>query len=292
MQTDFETLCTEFLRAKEATGRSPMTLRSYRYALECYQKFCSEMGYSESDLYDAGAIEEFFGVRSAEVAEYTIFDYFRTLRALFRWGVKRRLIAENPIDMIDTPSVTTKLPRRITHTEMLQIVVQARGDHWLDVRDRLIVQTLFYCGLRASELCRMRVADVNVDERIILARRTKTKGQDLIPFPKSLQTLMRTYLAVRPADHDYLWVSQHQNYYGDLKPTGLRQMLRRRCQAAGLPEYGAHAFRHGCAVAIIQNSGDVSLVQRVLGHADVSTSGLYLRFDTASVQNLYDRVFA
>ena len=293
MQTDFETLCVEFLRAKEATGRSPMTIRAYRYSLDCYRNFCEAMGYDGIDPFQPDAIEEFFSVRSAEVAEYTIYDYYRTLRAVFRWGMKRRLIADNPIEMIDTPSVTTKLPRRITYNEVMQLIVHIGGRAWLDARDRAMIQMLFFCGLRAGELTRMKIADIDVDQRLIMVKRNKTKGEALIPFPRSLQAPLRAWLAVRPDQpHDYLWVGLKHGLYKKFELEGLRMMLRRRCIAAGLPVFNAHSFRHGCAIALLERGADIALIQRVLGHASIETSALYLRFDTSGLQDLYDRVFA
>jgi len=253
------------------------------------------MGYSESDLYDAGTIEEFLSVRSAEVAEYTIFDYFRTLRALFRWGVKRRLIAqgENPIEMIDAPSVTTKLPRRIAYNEVMQLIVHIGGRAWLDARDRALIQILFFCGLRAGEVTRMKISDIDVEQRLIMVKRNKTKSEALIPFPRSLQAPLRAWLAVRPDQpHDYLWVGKKHGLYKKFELEGLRMMLRRRCIAAGLPVFNAHSFRHGCAIALLEKGADIALIQRVLGHASIETSALYLRFDTSGLQDLYDRVFA
>jgi site-specific recombinase XerD len=294
LQIEFATLCEEFLRAKAAGNRSPMTLRAYRYGFESYTNFCERMGYAEIDLFQSDVIEEFLASGQGFLAEYTIFGYFRDLRALFRWGLKRRLIAENPMEMVETPVYTDKLPKRVTYNEVMQLIVHIGGRAWLDVRDRALIQTLFFCGLRAGEVCRMKIADIDVDQRLIMVKRSKTKSEALIPFPRSLQGPLRAWLAVRPDQpHDYLWVGRNtRGGFKRFEVEGLRMMLRRRCVAAGLPVFNAHSFRHGCAVSIIERGGDISLVQRVLGHADVSTSAMYLKFDTSGLQDLYDRVFA
>jgi integrase/recombinase XerD len=68
-------------------------------------------------------------------------------------------------------------------------------------------------------------------------------------------------------------------------------MLRDRCQAAKLPQFAPHAFRHGCGVHIVQRGGDISLVQKILGHQQLATTTVYLRFDSDQLRGLYDRIF-
>lgn len=294
----FRELVDLFIAAKRGGNRAVATLDNYRRHLDAYMAFCAEHNYAGADLFATETIEDFFFWRSHSVSEATVHGGYRVLRTMFLWAIKRGHVNENPISLIDAPMVTETMPTRITYNEVMQLLLSIEGDDWLAVRDRLIIQILFFCGPRGGELIGLRIDDVNIADRLFLFRRSKVKIEELIPFPRSIQEdLIRWIYEVHPQpESGALWVARNrragQTGYKPLEFEGLRQMLRRRCKAARLPRYNPHSFRHGCAVRIIESGGDVMLVKRVLGHRQLSTSALYLKFDTSGLQTLYDRVFS
>ena len=297
MTMEISTCIANFLEAKRAGNRAIATLDWYEDMLEAYLSWATTNDYSANDLYQADAIEEYLIDCGAQgLAPSSVLGRYRVLRALFRWLEKRGKLAveRNPFDFIEAPKTDQKLPKAISYHAMQRLALSIQGHDWRSQRDRLIIQILFYTGVRVSELVGIRLEDVDLGRRSIRVYRMKTRTEEFVPFPKSLVLELQSWIeTVRPAcDTDVLLVSKEQGQpYGPLLRAGVREMLRRRCLQAGMKIYWPHAFRHGCAVYIIERGGDVSLVQKVLGHKDLRTSLIYLRFDTDTVRTLYDKVF-
>ena len=294
---DLQQYMIAFLDQKCASNRADGTLVWYRCMFDAYLEWTNASGYSESDLADHDTLVEYLAAsRGQGLKEDTVLGRYRALRALFRWCKQRGHLEDgNPFDLIDAPTTTSKLPKAISWREMERLCASIQSDSWHAQRDRLIIQFLFFTGVRVGELCRLTLADVDLERRTVRLVRSKTHSEGFVPFPKSLATELAYWIAtVRPdTDTPALFVGESQDKpLGPLARGGVTEMLRRRCKAAGMKIYRPHAFRHGCAVAIVQRGGDVSLVQRILGHTDTRTSMIYLRFDTDHIKDLYDRVFS
>lgn len=157
------------------------------------------------------------------------------------------------------------------------------------------MKTLFYTGVRAGELLSLRVGDVDIERRLIRVMRHKVGSEGFVPLSISLADELRAWLGGgRPeCGHDGLWPTRERdNTAGKpLHYDGLKELLRRRCGRAGLKTYNAHSFRHGCAAFIVTSGGDISLVKDLLGHRDLVTTQVYLRFDQSRLTSMYDKVF-
>lgn len=301
---DLQTLTTEFLVSKAAGGRSLATIYNYQWNLESFTAWCEEEEYSGNDLVGAIAAENIedhlLWMQNHDYSQHTILQRFRALRAFYRWVEKRhgRFEQGNPFDLLIEPKAPDLLPKALTFGQLQVLLHSIKGERWTEARDRLLLKLFFYTGVRVAEMASLSVADVDLARRRLRIRRWKTKSEDLVPFSRSLQSELSIWLTVKrpPCEHDGLWPSMlfggDGSKPGDrLAVQGLRQMVRYRCERAGLPPIFPHALRHGCAVHIIERGGDISLVKRVLGHKDIRTSQIYLRFDTDQVTGLYDRIF-
>ena len=298
---DLQLNLDRFIKSRESMGRSPRTIESYQYHVEKFLSWCEEQCYSGSDLVGvAGAetIEEFMLAQSAAgLSAHTIHGHYRSLRALFRFIDRRHGPIEggNPFTWLCEPSKPDLLPKALTFEHFTLLLHSSKGDSWVDRRDRLIMRTLFYTGLRAGELLSLRVGDVDLERRLLRVMRHKVSSEGFVPLSVSLADELRAWLGGgRPeCGHDGLWPTRERDNTAG-KPLvydGLKEVLRRRCDRAGLPTYYAHAFRHGCAVFIVQSGGDISLVKDLLGHRDLITTQVYLLFDAGRLLSLYDKVF-
>lgn len=296
-------LADEFYTSKAAAGRSHETVVAYMRHIGNFIDWATERGFIDSDLVGsvgAETIEEYMvWQRNTGYAESTIRSGFRHVRALYRWIERRHGVMEegNPFDMLTEPKAPKLLPKAISAAQVHVLLHSIKGDRWIQHRDRLIIKTLFETGLRQGELVALTTNDVDLERRRLRVMRWKVKREDLVPISKSLREEFEAWLTTqRPeCDHDSLWpaylIGGKGSVGGPLTAAGLKQLLRYRCKRAGMKNYFPHSFRHGCAVRIIQAGGDITLVQKVLGHADIRSSEQYLRFDTDGVQALYDRIF-
>jgi len=300
---DLHDLSEKFYQSKTSVGRSPYTIITYRKHIKDFLQWCDVNEYTESDLTGmngAETIEEHFfylrAVRSLSAA--TVVGRFRALRALYRWieGRVGPFTEGNPFTWLTQPDQPSLLPKHISYQDLTLLLHSIKGDQWLDHRDRLMIKSLFFTGLRAGELLSLHPQDVDYTNRQLRVMRWKTGIEQVIPLSVSLAAEFRVWIdAQRPAcAHDGLWPSADGYYRVTTEPLqygGMRMMLRRRCGAMGMKVYLPHAFRHGCAVYIIQRGGDLSLVKDLLGHQDISTTQVYLRFDVSRMKGQYDRIF-
>lgn len=306
---DLQDLSERFYISKAGQGCAYNTILSYKMHITDFLTWCDEEGYTSSDLagvIGAETIEEYmlYCRMERELSDATVLGRYRSLRALYRWIERRVAPFENgnPFLWLTQPRQRQLLPKHITHTEFVLLLHSIKdnparpAEHWLNQRDRAIIKTLFHTGVRASELIRLRTEDVDVAGRKMLVKRWKTGIEQFVPLSRSLAADLRAWLdGQRPAvPHNGLWPVADPHYRAIVEPLqyfGLRQILRRRCKGAGLREFGAHAFRHGCAVFVIERGVDVSIVKDLLGHRSLETTQLYLRFDLSRLAAGIDRVF-
>lgn len=299
---DLQVLTTEFLASKAAAGRAGTTVDFYYWQFKGFMEWCERENYTDSDLMGsvgAETIEEHqLWMANSDYAAHSIVQRYRALRALYRWIEKRhgRFDQGNPFDLLSEPKTPDLLPKATTYPQLQVLLHSINGELWTNPRDRLIIKLFFYTGLRVSEMATLNIEDVDLDRRRLRVTRHKTRGVDLVPFSRSLQADLTAWLTAQrpPCTHDGLWPASTGNHVPAPEPlttSGLRQVVRYRSEAAGMATMFPHSLRHGCAVHIIERGGDISLVKRILGHRDIRTSQIYLRFDTDQVTGLYDRIF-
>lgn len=299
---DLHTLTTEFLASKAAGNRSPATIYNYQWNLASFLDWCEQEGYMGNDLVGsigAETIEEhLLYMANLAYSAHTITQRYRALRALYHWIERRHgaIDAGNPFARLTEPSTPDLLPKAATYAQLQVLLHSIKGELWTHPRDRLILKLFFYTGIRVSEMASLTVADIDLERRRLRVTRHKTKGVDLVPFSRTVQADLAAWLTTQrpPCPHDGMWPASNGNRGAlpdPLTTSGVKQMCRYRSEKAGLPMILPHALRHGCAVHIIERGGDISLVKRILGHKDIRTSQVYLRFDTDQVTGLYDRIF-
>jgi integrase len=151
---------------------------------------------------------------------------------------------------------------------------------------------MFWSGLRVAELTSLRVQDVDIAKRLVTVRRGKGGKSRLVPCAPDLGVTMLAYLLARPAfAGDALFASNdgYGGVRGDLTVVGVRLMLRRCCQAAGLRYMHPHLFRHGFAMLFLNNGMQLSAVSAAMGHSDPKvTTDIYAHWLTDGLSQEYD----
>jgi site-specific recombinase XerD len=285
----------QHLRAKR---RSPDTLTWYS------EQFAAFNGWRllqdppiPDELPDADTIDVFIADQHEGHKPATVHARFRAIRALFLFLERRKKIAydQNPIHLVDAPSVPTEIRRHVSIDALNQLLSSITGQSWLDHRDRLIIQILFFSGLRCGELCALSVGDIDTKRAEITVDRGKGDKARVVPATPELASVLVPYLFGRPAHTDILLLAS-DGYAGckagGLQPEGVRQMLIRRCKRAGLERaFNPHAFRHGFAMWLLNGGARLTTVSTAMGHSDTQiTSKIYAHTTTTTVRREYDDV--
>lgn len=268
---EFSALIAEFLAACAAENRSPRTVQWYGDHLRVFYRWLLEQ--RNPDPLARQTIAAYYAHRASTVKPETVDGDHRALRVFCHWLITAEYITQSPVDAIKRKPAPRKPKRRAELEDFQRLVDSIAPTTWVDLRDRLLVNMLFLCGVRVGEAIGCTVGDFDVRTKLVTV--TGKTGTRLVPLLPPVIESFVAYVYMRPpAPTPALFLSAKGDLTqrGELTPNGVRQMLRRRCVVAGIAYINPHAFRHGLAMYLLNKGGDMSLVQRVLGHSRITTT--------------------
>jgi integrase len=280
----------QHLRAKR---RSAATLRWYAEQFAAFDQWRLRFQLPD-ELPDADSIDAFLASQhDAGLKPSTVNGRFRALRALYLFLERRRRIKhdDNPVHLVDAPTVPREARRYVSQETYSRLINSIAGQSWLAWRDRLILNVLYYSGLRVGELCGLCIDDVNQQALEITVRRGKGDKARIVPAHPELPKLFVAYLLSRPCHTPELLLASdgYDGCTGQLTREGVRQMLIRRCRAAGVDYYNPHSFRHGFAMWTLNAGVRMSTVSTLMGHSDQDiTQRVYAHTLPSTARNEYD----
>ena len=210
-------------------------------------------------------------------------------RSFFDYLVRRQVLTRNPFAGIPAPRASRKLPENLSVDE-LNYLLGDRKESELCVRDHAILEVLYSCGLRISELVALDIDAIDINQRQILVT-GKGNRQRIVPVGSRAIEAVHKWKALRrqfakPGERA-LFVNSRGTRLGArgvqyrLKLWGQRKGLGRRLHP--------HMLRHSFASHVLESSGDLRAVQDMLGHSDISTTQVYTHLDFQHLVNVYDR---
>ncbi len=206
-----------------------------------------------------------------------IYNYHRTLRAMWNKGIQWNYLRENPFTKIKLQKRQNQKPVYVTEDLMLVILPNIEAKV---VRDFVVMA--FYTGCRLGELVNLTWEDVNIKEGLLTigntSFQTKSRKQRIVPIhPKVQQVLIKRFpKVIRKQKHYVFCKSNGCGFTGDY----FSRRFKRACRKAGVDEGNHfHCLRHGAATRMIVNGAPVPSVQRILGHANIQTTMLYTHPD-------------
>lgn len=209
------------------------------------------------------------------------------LRSFFNYLVLERVVLENPCDTVESPKTGRYLPEVLSVGEVERIMDSVRTDDAAGVRDRAILEVLYGCGLRVSELVGLKISDVFAKEKFV---RVKGKGdkQRLVPIGGIALEYVLKYLQMRPEpyDRDSEDVLFLNRFGRKLSRVSVFNMVKKQAVLAGIrKEISPHTFRHSFATHLLENGADLRAVQEMLGHESILTTEIYTHIDKSVWQN-------
>jgi site-specific recombinase XerD len=218
------------------------------------------------------------------------------LRALFSSQREHGYVAQNPADLVSTPRRSDYLPRVLSAREAASLLDAIPTSGPLELRDRAIFELAYSCGLRAEEVVSLRVGDVDHDAEQV---RVEGKGRKTRVVPVGepalaavAQYLERARAALASPDSgsgatDALFLSKTGRPLGT---SDIRRRLRMWSNRTGVgPGASPHALRHSFATHLLDGGADLRSIQELLGHANVSSTQIYTRVESARLRSAYAR---
>src|SRR4051794_13004638 len=292
----FEHHVLDFLAYLEfERGLSRNTLEAYRSDLLQFGAFLRRRG---TDVVAAqhGDLAAFLGELATggedrpPVAPATLQRKVACLRSFYRHLRRQELLAEDPTAHLHAPRQGRKLPQVLSRDEVARLLEQPCGTEPAALRDRALLETMYACGLRASEATGLEVGDVDLEAGVLRAR-GKGNKERLVPIGSAAGRALAAYLQ-RGRPHlagDRLEARLFLNHRGSgLTRQGLYKIVQRHARAAGLgAKMSPHTLRHTFATHLLAGGCDLRSLQEMLGHADIATTQLYTHLSAARLRAVY-----
>jgi len=281
MQTLAEYL--EYLEVEK--GLSLNTLDAYRRDLTAFLEFCSALEAQELVQIQRTHINSYIrDLREKKYSATSVMRKIASLRGFFKWLCASEICVQNPTLTLEQPRIPRKLPKVMTNSEIENIL---RAD--LTKIERLIVELLYGCGLRVSELVNLNTNSIDLNANYLKCSGKGSKER-LVPLGSKAKTALIDYFGQR----DFL-VKKYNIDTKNLLISDSGRFLTRQDVYNFIHKQGEkihknispHTLRHSFATHLLENGADLRIVQELLGHSDVSTTQLYTHISKKRLKEVY-----
>jgi len=288
MDTHFQDYLT-MLRVER--NLSPRTLEAYQRDLKHYLSFIVDKDIiSLSNISQMHIREYIRSLNEKGLAASSIARIFSSIRSYHKFLSAENFVNENPTLILTSPKAPKKLPHVLMEEEISAIINAVVGTFQYAKRDKAIIEMLYSCGLRVSELCALSLNNLYLNDDMI---RIMGKGskERLLPVGGRAKNFLNDYLIhCRPGiqkdkGSSSVFLSRNGN---PLTRAMINNILRKWSQVAGISKsVSPHTLRHSFATHLLEGGADLRFVQALLGHSDISTTQIYTHLDKHHLKEVY-----
>jgi len=281
-----------FLQALRQRNASAHTVKAYHGDLDEFALYIGSRKWSSIDhVTIRGFLSRLYekGLGKASVARS-----LAAVRSLYRWLAQEGMVDLNPAALVSTPKLPNKLPRVPTIEEVNKVLNEKMPQvAAFPERDRLMLELLYGCGIRNSELIGITIDDIRLSTEAILIR-GKGKKERYVPFGDSVRTALTAYLPAR----QQLLLKRNKNASallincrgGRLATRSVGRIVKKIAVAKGLsPDVHPHTLRHAFGTHMLEEGADLRAIQELLGHERLSTTQRYTQLSIKHVLHVYDQ---
>ena len=291
--TTVEKAVEKFVGALQERNASAHTIKAYSTDLGQFAGYVGPQGWRDIDhVLIRGYLSTLYerGLSKTSVARA-----LASLRSLYKWLAQEGVVDQNPAKLVATPKLPKRLPRVPTVEEVNTVLdSEISGESAFPERDRVILELLYGCGIRNSELIGINLDDIRWSQEVILVR-GKGRKERYVPFGDSAGAAVKDYLAVRQKT---MAGTKHKNERAllvNLRGTRLTtrsvgRIVKRIAVMHGLsPDVHPHTLRHAFGTHMLEEGADLRAIQEMLGHERLATTQRYTQLTVKHVMEVYDR---
>ena len=279
-------------------GLSKNSIENYNYDIKKLISYLNENKINTSpETIDKDLIKQFIYSISKTINPRCQGRLISGLRNFFDYLVFENYRETNPMDLIESPKIGRKLPDTLSISdidlliETIDLSYQYNGIN-LGERNRAILETLYSCGLRVSELIELKVSDLFFDEGFVKVT-GKGNKQRFVPIGDSTKKFIniwkeiRNHITVQPDSKDILFL----NYKGNkLTRAMIFTIIKNLVKKSGLKKtVSPHTFRHSFATHLLENGADLRAIQMMLGHESITTTEVYMHVDRSHLSEVLNK---
>ena len=273
----------EFIEVEK--GLSENTINAYRRDLSGFLDFCTNKGILGVEYITRNHLNSYIlNLRQDSLNPRSVVRKIASLRGFFKWLCANSYIQSNPASAIEQPKLPKRLPKVMTLQEIKEVFHSN-----LNSRENLIVELLYDCGLRVSELVNLKTSDIDLKSRYIQCFGKGSKER-LVPFGKKAKESFNKYykereiiLAKYNLDSKRLLINDSGRFITRQDVYNFVRKLGEKIHKHISP----HTLRHTFATHLLENGADLRIVQELLGHSDVSTTQLYTHITKKRLKEVY-----
>jgi site-specific recombinase XerD len=288
LRTWHEAFCQHCLVMKR---QSPYTVRGYRDTLNSFVKYTGAATLADVTL---AKVESWImtGTTQHQWSPVTSRGRIKYMILFAKWLVSRGHLELNPLEGISLPSIPKKIPRSLSREQAEQLLRFARNfpfqTEFEGARAYAILATFIYTGIRKRELRELELRDVDLENGILAVREGKGAKDRMVAIPPQLALVLREYLKHRRSPRfqqlPYFFVGA--TALGGVGNEAIRRLVKKLRDASGI-YFAPHMLRHTYATLMLEGGCDLFSLSKLLGHADIKTTTVYL---SASVRHLQKEV--
>jgi integrase/recombinase XerC len=291
-KTTVDKAVANFLRHLRERNASPHTIKAYSRDLSLFAVYAGSRGWKQIDhIAVRGFLSQLYekGLDKTSVARA-----LAAVRSLYRWLAREGVVEQNPAKLVATPRLPKRLPRVPTIEEMNSVIDGEMPEvAAFPARDRLMLELLYGCGIRNSELTGINLDDIRFSAEAILIR-GKGKKERYVPFGDSVKAALAAYLPERQtvvgasgARSAALLINRRG---ARLTTRSVGRIVKKIAVAKGLsPDVHPHTLRHAFGTHMLEEGADLRAIQELLGHERLATTQRYTQLSMKHVLEVYDR---
>ena len=272
-------------------GLSQNTLDSYRSDLEQFSSWLEKnnLNYIKTSKKEILSYLSFLFQKG--LGSKTVARKLSSLKSFFRYLVFKSIILNDPSSEVETPKLLKSIPKSISEKEVEALLAAPDEKTDIGLRDKTMIETLYSCGLRISELTNLELLNLNLRQGVI---RVIGKGQKerLVPMGDQLIGLLELYISssrknlLNKRHSDFLFLSTRGQR---MTRQSFWHRIKHYCLASGFEpdKISPHVLRHAFATHLLNNGADLRVVQLLLGHSDLNTTQIYTEVARQRLKRLH-----
>ena len=263
---------------------------SYRRDLMKVSRFMEEQGITDVKKINATNLNSYIlYLEKNKFSAATISRNIASIKALYHYLLKERLVNEDASEKLKAPKIEKKLPEVLSTEDVVKLLEQPKADNAKEIRDKAMLELLYATGIRVSELIALKISDINMQLGFIVCK--DASKERVIPFGSEAKKALSRYMeGTREAMiHDSASGYLFANCSGEpMSRQGFWKLIKSYAKKAGITaDITPHTLRHSFAAHLVENGADLRSVQEMMGHSDIATTQKYARINTNQIREVY-----
>ena len=288
METHFHDFLT-MLRVERNV--SDHTMDAYKRDINQYLMYLGDLDLQNLSDVKSTHVRDYIRVlNDGGMAPASISRIISSIRTYYRFLSSENILNENPVLLINNPKLPKKLPDVLSEKEISLIINAIQESSQFYQRDKAIIEMLYSCGIRVTELCNLEMSNLFIDEDLL---RVMGKGnkERLLPLGARSKKYVNEYIKhsrnshIKKSGSSFIFVSRNGN---QLTRAMINIILNKWTQVSGLKKsVSPHKLRHSFATHLLEGGADLRFVQALLGHSDISSTQIYTHIDKHYLKEVY-----